>query len=351
MSKVNILIVDDSAFMRKSLSIMLSSEPDFEIVGTAQNGLEGYELACKLKPDIVTLDIEMPVMDGLSALKKIMKDAPTSVIMVSSLTTEGADSTLKALELGAVDFISKEMSFVSINIKNIKEDLIKKIKAIHRQKVFKRTLTSLRSKQGAAPRQTGKLRSLPRQNYSAIALGISTGGPLSLQKVIPKLKADINCPIFIVQHMPPKFTKSLSDRLDSMSKLKVKEAENNELVKKGVVYIAPGGFHMTLNKSGSGISIKIDENPASTLHRPSVNVMMNSVVSHYGKKTLGIIMTGMGKDGLEGIIKLKELGGYTIAQDEESCVVYGMPKAIVDAGMADVVVSLEKISETINGAM
>lgn len=351
-NKIKAVVVDDSAFMRKSLSIILSSDPDIEIVGTARDGLEGYELVKKAKPDIVTMDIEMPRMDGLTSLKKIMKDCPTQVIMVSSLTTDGAEATLKALELGAVDFIPKEMSFVSVNIVNIKEELIRKIKTLVKSKALASRLNKIKGiKPGEGEAKFRTQGSLPKFNFKAIALGISTGGPLSLQKVIPVLKVQNSIPIFIVQHMPPKFTKSLADRLNNMSKLEVKEAEDREEVKNGTVYIAPGGLHMKISKNGSAKPvINIVENPADTLHRPSVDVMMDSVIKVYGKHTLGVIMTGMGKDGTEAVKELKQLGGYCIAQDESSCVVYGMPKAIVDAGYADVVASLDKIPEIINKA-
>lgn len=349
--KIGVLIIDDSAFMRKSLSIMLESDPDIKVVGTARNGQEGLELVKSLKPDVATLDIEMPVMDGLTALKKIMAECPTSVIMVSSLTTEGAESTLKALELGAVDFIPKELSYVNINITKIKEDLISKVKEIVKQKLIKERLNRLKSitQPGKPEVQRYSQNQIPSIGYKAVAIGISTGGPLSLQKIIPVLSDKIQIPIFIVQHMPPKFTKSLADRLNSMSKLNVKEAENGERVENGTVYIAPGGYHMTITKNGFNSShINISEEPGYTLHRPSVDVMMNSVINTYGKYTLGVIMTGMGKDGFEAIKNLKSLGGYSIAQDEQTCIVYGMPKAIVDAGLADNILPLEKIPETIN---
>jgi two-component system chemotaxis response regulator CheB len=337
--------------MRKSLSIMLESDPDIKVVGTARNGQEGLELVKSFKPDVATLDIEMPVMDGLTALKKIMAECPTSVIMVSSLTTEGAESTLKALELGAVDFIPKELSYVNINITKIKEDLISKVKEIVKQKLIKERLNRLKSitQPGKPEVQRYSQNQIPSIGYKAVAIGISTGGPLSLQKIIPVLSEKIQIPIFIVQHMPPKFTKSLADRLNSMSKLNVKEAENGERVENGTVYIAPGGYHMTITKNGFNSShINISEEPGYTLHRPSVDVMMNSVINTYGKYTLGVIMTGMGKDGFEAIKNLKSLGGYSIAQDEQTCIVYGMPKAIVDAGLADNILPLEKIPETIN---
>ncbi len=358
MEKIKILIVDDSAFMRKSLSIMLGSDPEIEIVDTARDGLDGYEKAVKLKPDVITLDIEMPRMDGITALKKIMKDAPTSVIMVSSLTTEGAEATLTAMEAGAVDFIAKEMSFVSVNIAGIKAELVGKVKAIVKQKRFKSRLSRIHKtttfgKPSAAPTPTAAPKGkLPQMGYKAVALGISTGGPLSLQKVIPHLSDKIKIPIFIVQHMPPKFTRSLADRLNNMSKVRVKEAENGEVVQAGTVYIAPGGFHLNI-KSGIGNEKKIviTEEPSNTLHRPSVDVMMSSVIKAYGKYALGVIMTGMGHDGTEGVKELKKLGGYCLAQDEDSCVVYGMPKSVVDLGLADQVAPLEKIPFIINNAV
>jgi two-component system chemotaxis response regulator CheB len=358
MEKIRILIVDDSAFMRKSLSIMLESDPDIEIVDTARDGLDGYEKAVKLKPDVITLDIEMPRMDGITALKKIMKDAPTSVIMVSSLTTEGAEATLTAMEAGAVDFIAKEMSFVSVNIAGIKAELVGKVKAIVKQKRFKSRLskihkaTTLGKPSGTATPSAAPKGKLPQFNYKAVALGISTGGPLSLQKVIPHLSEKIKTPIFIVQHMPPKFTRSLADRLNNMSKVRVKEAENGEVVQAGTVYIAPGGFHLNLRSGiGNEKKIAIVEEPSNTLHRPSVDVMMSSVIKAYGKYTLGVIMTGMGHDGTEGVKELKKLGGYCLAQDEATCVVYGMPKSVVDLGLADQIAPLEKIPFIINDAV
>lgn len=349
--KISVVVIDDSAFMRKSLSLMLESDPDIKVISTAKNGQEGYDIVNNLKPDIVTLDIEMPVMDGLTALKKIMADCPTSVLMVSSLTTEGAEATIKALELGAVDFIPKEMSYVNINITKIKEDLISKVKEIVKQKQLRERLKRLRSltKTSQTPSIAATQQELPKIGYRAVALGISTGGPLSLQKVLPMLSDKIKVPIFIVQHMPPKFTKSLADRLNSMCGLSVKEAENGEPVQDGFIYIAPGGFHMKLKKLNlANTVIEISAEPNNTLHRPSVDVMINSVVEYYGKSTLGVIMTGMGKDGLEAIKHLKSLGGHCIAQDEQTCVVYGMPKAIVEGGLADSVLPLEKIPEMIN---
>lgn len=351
-NQITVLVVDDSAFMRKSLSLLLESDPQIKVIDTATDGLIAIEKIKKLKPDIITLDIEMPKMDGITALGIIMKECPTPVIMVSSLTIEGADVTLKALELGAVDFIPKEMSFVSVAITGIKEELVNKVKTIHKSKPVAKNvhrISTQHSSKQTTVRVTGKL---PALRYRALGLGISTGGPISLQKVIPLLSDKIKIPIFIVQHMPPKFTASLADRLNGMSALEVKEAEDGEVVRNGVVYIAPGGFHMTIQKDKlNNVRVKISESPSNVLHRPSVDVMLESVHQIYGKSMLGVIMTGMGKDGLEGIKKLKASGGHCIAQNEETCVVYGMPRAIVDNGLADIVASLEEIPKLINEAM
>ncbi|MBU0472764.1 MAG: chemotaxis response regulator protein-glutamate methylesterase [Bacteroidetes bacterium] len=346
--KIKVLIVDDSAFMRKSLSIMLSGDPNIEICGTAKNGQEGYDLAKELRPDLITLDVEMPVMDGLTALKLIMKDAPTSVIMVSSITTEGAESTIKAFEYGAVDFISKEQSFVSVNITKIKDELIRKIKSIvyHKRTTTLATSKSLNSHTDISENVSKGV--LPRIGYTAIAIGVSTGGPISLQKVIPQLSENLNVPVFIVQHMPPKFTKSLADRLNNMSKLAVKEAEHGDLVTKNTVYIAPGGKHINFVNVGHTVKIILTDQPEKSLHRPSVDVMLHSAISIYGKNLLSVIMTGMGKDGLLGIEELNKLGGKCLAQNEHTCVVYGMPKAVVDAGYADSIAPLGQIAYKIN---
>ena len=347
---VNVLIVDDSAFMRKSLSMMLESDPQIKIIATARDGMEGYEKAKELRPDIITMDVEMPRMDGLTALAKIMKECPTPVIMVSSITTEGAEATLKAMELGAVDFISKQMSYVSLDIVKIKEDLIDKVITIARSSSLTRRLARIRNNVTPHLRKTSVSQTTytqPTTDFQIVTLGVSTGGPFSLQKIIPQLPKEFPIPILIVQHMPPKFTKSLADRINSMSKVTVKEAEHGETIQPGWVYIAPGGFHMKVQRSGySNATLHISTEPSTTLHRPSVDVMMESAVQVYGGKILGVIMTGMGHDGLDGLKLIKQKGGYCIAQNEDTCVVYGMPKAAVDNNLADAIVPLENIPET-----
>lgn len=345
---IKVLVVDDSAFMRKAIENMLKKEPNIEVIGFARNGVEAIDMVQKLKPDIVTLDIEMPQMDGLTALRKILEIAPIPVIMVSSLTTEGAEATLRALEIGAVDFIPKDKSFASLGIMKIEDQLIEKIKTFAGRRVIAKAPISKPTIQTpppstVPPKRTGAFNG----NKKVVAIGTSTGGPQSLQRVIPKLTKDLNRPIFVVQHMPPNFTKSLATRLNSMSQLEVIEVEGKEKVEPNVVYIAKGGFHLKIKKVGTNYYIETSTEPSNILHIPSVDVMTASVAENYGSDALGVIMTGMGSDGLIGLKKLKEKGGAVIAQDRDSCVVYGMPRAVVEAGIADDVVPLDDIASYI----
>lgn len=278
-------------------------------------------------------------------------------MMVSSLTTDGAQATFDALELGAVDFIPKQLSYVSLDIVKIKKDLIEKVKYINKHKRFlmaqfrSRRVSALAQKSGkpglkpAAPltmpaRGTRK----PKKLLQIAAIGTSTGGPPALQAVIPNLPANFPVPVLVVQHMPPTFTKSLANRLDGLSRLQVKEAEIGDKVEKGVVYIAPGDQHMVLTKQGTSTYIKLSNEPADSLYKPSVDVMLNSVADYYRTTTLAVIMTGMGQDGIEGLKKIKAGGGIVIAQNEESCVVYGMPRAAVEAKITDRISPVSRIA-------
>jgi two-component system, chemotaxis family, protein-glutamate methylesterase/glutaminase len=336
--------------MRKSLSMMLESDPQIKVVATAKDGKEGIEKIKQFRPDIVTLDVEMPVMDGLTALRIIMKEMPLPVLMVSSLTTEGAQSTLEALHLGAVDFIPKELSYISLDIVKIKEELINKVREISLSKSLQFRLQRIRALSSsnqissdsplAVHADSIRTRFIPK-DVQAVVLGISTGGPFALLQLIPKLPADFSKGIAIVQHMPPRFTKSMANRLDSLSQVEVREAEDGDLMKPGRVLIAPGGQHMTFNKKGKDIVVRVSIEPMNTIYRPSADIMMTSAAETYDAPLLGLIMTGMGKDGLEGLKKIKQKGGTIVAQSEESCVVYGMPKAAVSEGITDYVVSLD----------
>jgi len=350
--EIRVLVVDDSAFMRKAITIMLESDPQIKVIGTARNGLEGVEKAAELKPDLVTMDIEMPQMDGLTALRKIMNTNPVPVMMVSSLTSSGAKATLDALDLGAVDFIPKQLSYVSLDIVKIQDTLIKKIKEIHSRRrtlMASHALGARKKKQNlpAAPEMAKKIQSLKRKNMNVVAIGVSTGGPPALQKVIPQLPQSFPVGILIVQHMPPSFTKSLADRLNGLSQLHVKEAEQGETVVAGAVYISPGDKHMTVRKWGRSSEIQLSDKPYDTLHKPSVDVMLDSVAEVYRSGSLGVIMTGMGCDGVNGLRKIKSYGGQVIAQNENSCIVYGMPRAAIEEGLSDKIVALENISSAI----
>jgi two-component system chemotaxis response regulator CheB len=308
-----------------------------------------------LKPDIVTLDIEMPGMDGLTALKIIMEQMPVPVLMVSSLTTEGAYSTMQALELGAVDFISKDLASISTNIRNIKDELIDKIKQIVHSRLIQ---TRFRMRRLAQSSYVRKSQNKPEtkivtfesvvSDFQAVVVGISTGGPEVLHKLIPRIPKQFPIGMAIVQHMPPHFTKSLAERLNNLSKVYVKEAEHGEIFEPGKVLIAPGGKQMTFCNDGPYVRAEISDEPLNELYRPSADIMMKSASATFRGPLLGLIMTGMGKDGVEGLKCIKSKGGYVIAQDEESCIVYGMPQAALEEGVVDSMVSPEKISLTLD---
>lgn len=363
--QINILVVDDSAFMRKALSMMLESDPAIKVIGTARDGAEGIEKVELLKPDLVTMDIEMPRMDGLTALRGIMAGSnPVPVMMVSSLTTDGAQATLDALEMGAVDFIPKQLSYVSLDIIKIKEELVAKIKDIVRRKHI--LMARFRQKKFARIGQAGPQRgespsqarpagpSLPpravrKRNHliNIVGVGSSTGGPPALRSVIAQLPRNLRAPVVIAQHMPPMFTKSLAERLDAASQLSVREACDGEPAEPGTALVAPGGKHMTVKKRGNKVYVVISPHPSDSLYHPCVDILMNSVADGYGARAMGVILTGMGNNGVNGLMNLKSRGGIIIAQNEETCVVYGMPRAAVEAQVADHVVSIDDIASEI----
>ncbi len=359
--QIRILVVDDSAFMRKALTMMLESDPMMKVIGTARDGEEGVEKVRHLKPDLVTMDIEMPRMDGLAALRQIMASNPVPVMMVSSLTTDGARATLDALDLGAVDFIPKALSYVSLDIVKIKDELLAKIKDIVRRKAILMSRYHLRNSNRSAgganasqplpaPRpESGSARSLRKRDHHVdiVVIGSSTGGPPALQEIIPRLPRNFPVGILIAQHMPPTFTASLAERLDGLSQVSVREAKTGDPVEAGSVLIAPGGQHMTLRKYGARASVAISPEPAETLYHPCVDVTMNSVAAAYARSTLGVILTGMGNNGVEGLRTIKEKGGQVIAQNEQTCVVYGMPRAAVEAGVADIIVPIGEVANEI----
>jgi two-component system chemotaxis response regulator CheB len=353
---IRVLIVDDSAFMRNALGKMLSSDPEIVVAGTARDGVEALEKVAQLKPDLVTMDVEMPRMDGIEALRRIMATSPLPVIMVSSLTVEGARATLEALEIGAVDFLSKNLADLSLNILQVREALLEKVKQIGRRRIRLMGAPSARPAGATAPVPPPLPPAEPRTDYrkerriAIVALGTSTGGPKALQDIVPKLPRDFPVPMVIVQHMPPAFTAPFADRLNELSQVKVKEAEEGEVLKPGVVLVAPGRGHLSVRRGRVGeCYVTIDENRPELIYRPSADVMMLSVAEVYPGRALGVILTGMGNDGEKGMRAIKAGGGRTIAQNEETCVVYGMARAAVEAKAVDRVVPLgEVVGEIIN---
>lgn len=335
---IRVMIVDDSNFMRKAVGKLVSSVPGFEVVGLISNGEEALRSIPALKPDVVTLDVEMEGMDGLTTLRRIMETNPTPVIMFSAYTKKGADITLKSLQEGAVDFIEKPSGSLSIDIGAVRDELIRKIKVASTVRP-RRALVPVSVRRGPAR----ELR-LSNPERSVIAIGSSTGGVQALQAIVPKLPKSLPLPVLIVQHMPPMFTRSLAESLDSHSMIKVKEASAGDILAPGNAYIAPGGLHMTVRWGSGGAYIHLDKKPEDELLRPSVDVMFRSVAEVYGADSLGVILTGMGNDGTAGLKLLKTKGAKVIAQDEATCVVYGMPRMAVEAGVVDIVLPVQEIA-------
>lgn len=349
--KKRVLVVDDSAFMRKVITDMITYSDQLEVIGTARNGQEALEKIKALKPDLVTMDIEMPKLDGLSALRTIMCESPTPVIMLSSLTKQGAQETLKALDLGAIDFITKPSSLVKVSTPEVRDELINKLLVASKAKL-EATCKVPRAIEKPVVSKSIETRVSGHTGFKKlVAIGTSTGGPRALQDVIPFIPKDIDASFLIVQHMPPGFTKSLAERLNSLSQIRVKEAEDGDVMKTGWAYLAPGDKHIKVSKQGHQIVIKLDSGERVSGHRPSVDAMMYSLVDAAVQNVVGVIMTGMGSDGADGMKKLKENKGFVIAQNEESCVVFGMPKSTIKLGVVDKVVDLSNIANEIVKAM
>lgn len=360
-----VLIVDDSAFVRRTLTIIMEKDPDIRVVGSARNGEEALELVRKLDPDVVTMDVEMPRMDGLTALTHIMRDSPRPVLMISSLTTEGANTTLKAMDIGALDFMPKLSSMGRQDMVQLERDLCAKIKALGRRKAFvrllhrhnrdikltgsaTRPLTETPTLSGARQTSGRVMPSGARSPFDIVAIGVSTGGPPAVQKIFSSLPADFPAPILVAQHMPASFTGPFAKRLDGNCAIQVKEAESGELLNPGTAYICPGGRHLRVDKNRAGLLMAaVDVEPSDALFKPSVNILMESAGLILGPRALGVTLTGMGNDGKAGTSVLKEKGGRTIAQNEASCVVFGMPKAVIEAGLADIVADIDDMASII----
>jgi len=333
---INVLIVDDSATARSLIKSVLESDRDINVVGAAPDAYIARDMIVKLNPDVVCLDVEMPRMDGITFLKKLMQHMPKPVIMVSSLTRSGAKTTLDALESGAIDFVAKPHSNIYDGIDDIKEELVEKVKSAAKVNVKKLTLSS-------KPLNSKPLSYLSETTNKIIAIGASTGGTEALKEVITKMPR--NCPgIIIVQHMPPKFTKSFAERLNQLSQIEVVEARNRESVTNGKAILAPGSYHMVLRRVGAKYHVEIGDGKKVSGHKPSVDVMFNSVAKVAGANAIGVIMTGMGADGAKGLLNMKKTGSPTIGQDEKTSVVYGMPKVAYNLGAVDTQAKLEDIA-------
>lgn len=343
---INVLVVDDSAFMRKLLTDLLESDPSIRVVATARNGSEALKKIQELRPDVVTLDVEMPVMDGLATLQRIMREHPLPVIIVSSLTQADAEITVRALQQGAVDFITKPSNILSLS--EVKEELIDKVKIAAGVDISKTSTPSYPMVASANTARPGNAsRNTHEKAKKLVLIGTSTGGPQALQAVLPRLPHNIPAAILIVQHMPAGFTRSLAERLDEISEIRVKEAEDGEKVAAGTAYIAPGDYHMIVEPLHKELLIRLTKEEPVNGHRPSVDVLMKSAAKVEGYDLIGVIMTGMGYDGREGVRALKEKGAKIIAQDASTSVVFGMPKAVIEANLADHVVPLPLIAHEI----
>ncbi len=346
MAKIKVLVCDDSALMRRSLKRIIESDPRLEVVGTARDGRDAIEKARALRPDVITLDINMPRMDGLTALKILIEEGIAPVIMVSSLTQEGAPITLQALEMGAFDYVAKPGGTVSVNMEAVARELIAKIKAAARSGTAGRLRrrSQVKTPVSKEPRLLKPLRpqvpSLSKGElppFAAVAIGISTGGPKTIFEVLPYLPEDLPAAVFLVQHMPPTFTESYAQRLDKRCQIKVLYAETGLKVEPGVCFVGKGGYHLTVFRKVRGDLIIRNTKTPRHLFMPSVDVMMDSVLSIFGPQTVGVLMTGMGDDGADAMVRIRQAGGITIAESEESAIVFGMPREAIRRGGADIV--------------
>lgn len=351
--KLKVLVVDDSGFFQRRVSEIINADPRLEVIATASNGQEGLDKAIALKPDVITMDYEMPVMDGVTAVRNIMSQCPTPVLMFSSLTFEGARITLDALEAGAVDFLSKQFDAIAASeakLHKILTDRIcevaatgKKAKPASGVTATTHVKKAVTGKKAATPLSSGtKTLTKSVHHVEVVVIGTSTGGPAALQAIFKQIPANFSKPIVIVQHMPGSFTKAFAERLNRLSPLTVSEAQQGDKLEAGHVYVAPGGMQLMLDARNGG-SIHIHESDDRISYRPSVDIALASAAKHFGRKALAIILTGMGSDGKEGATLLKQVGGTIWAQDEASCVIYGMPMAVIKAGLAESILPLDEI--------
>jgi two-component system chemotaxis response regulator CheB len=350
---VRVLVVDDSGFFRRRLTEMLNADPRLEVVGAAVNGAEAVEQVVKLRPDVVTMDIEMPVMDGIAATRRIMSATPTPILMFSSLTTDGAKATLDALDAGAVDYLPKKFEDISRDQDEAKRMLCERVYSIGSKRGARpqRPVVTPAARPAATPAAAARPAPvLParRGQYRLVAIGTSTGGPVALQQVLTKLPGNFPLPLVLIQHMPGSFTPAFAQRLNQQCAIEVREAQDGDELKPGLALLAPGGKQMVLEQRAGRTLVRITESAPGQNYKPSVDVTFNSVARIFPGQVLAVVLTGMGADGREGARLLKQGGSNVWAQDEASCVVYGMPAAIVEAGLADAVLPLSEIGAALS---
>lgn len=342
MKKIRALIVDDSAVIRTLLKAILSSDPEIEVVGAACDPYVAREMLIDLKPDVMTLDIEMPRMDGITFLGKVMEHFPIRTLIVSSLSQAGASSSLRALELGAVDVLAKPALDVTHSMQEMASELIARVKAVARA----RMPTPSKARGALAPTARKDYTSLAKTTHQILAIGASTGGTEAIKTVLTALPEDLPGTL-IVQHMPPVFTKTYAEALQKICPFEVKEAEEGDRVHPGRVLLAPGNFHMELVRNGAYYYVKLDQRPLLHQVRPAVDYLFRSVAEKAGANAIGVILTGMGRDGAQGLLEMKNAGSYNIAQDEASCVVFGMPREAIALGAAHSILPIDKIARTL----
>ncbi|MCA3213747.1 MAG: chemotaxis response regulator protein-glutamate methylesterase [Burkholderiaceae bacterium] len=343
MSKTRVLIIDDSALVRSLLSEIINKQPDMEAIGAAPDPMVAREMIRAMNPDVLTLDVEMPRMDGLDFLERLMRLRPTPVVMVSTLTQRGAETTLRALELGAIDFVSKPKIGIASGLTDLAQDICEKIRVASRARMQRHVAAAPAPQDVAGEAKPRPLNFSRLSTEKLIIIGASTGGTEAIREVLVRLPADSPA-VLITQHMPVGFTKSFAARLDSLCKISVSEAVDGERVLPGHAYIAPGDRHMKLARSGANYVVQLDDGPPVNRHRPSVEVLFRSAAVVAGRNAFGLMLTGMGKDGAAAMVEMRQAGSYNIAQDEATCVVYGMPREAVLLGAVDEVLPIGKIA-------
>jgi len=344
-AKIRVLVVDDSDFFRKRLIEILNKVEGVEVIGEANDGLKAVRAARHLHPDVITMDVEMPVMDGITAVKRIMSSSPTAILMLSSLTKEGATATLDALEAGAVDFLSKDFGNLPGGREAAGSILAERIFTLAKRPYTQQQRPSIKIPEVAAPTQK---QSASKECYQLVAIGASTGGPVALQTILTSLPANFPLPILLVVHMPANFTPAFAERLNAQSHITIKQAVDGDFLEPGVALLAPGGTQMTVERQGrSRPLVRIQNANASQTYKPSVDITFSSLANTYCKGVLAVVLTGMGADGLEGARLLKSNGSSVWSQDEASCVVFGMPQAVQKAGLSDQVLPINQISSAL----